>query len=46
MTNFEFSAILANNDVEAGIDTVIVKYTNPLDYGIVGTLSYQVSYGV
>lgn len=46
MTNFEFSAILANNDVEAGIDTIIVKYTNPLDYGIVGNISYQVSYGV
>lgn len=46
MTNFEFSAVLANNDLEAGIDTVIVKYTNPLEYGVVGTISYQVSYGV
>jgi hypothetical protein len=46
MTNFEFSAQLRDNDTDSGIDTVIVSYKNPLATGSVGTITYQLDYGV
>ena len=56
MTNFEFSAELVSNwgteyDDSADvlnpvIDTVIVKYRNPVNTGRTGTIEYNITYGV
>ena len=46
MTNFEFSAELKDNDTDSGIETVVLKYKNPIVTGSAGTLAYSVSYGV
>lgn len=48
MTNFTFVATLENNttaDFSAN-DTILLSYSNPTSYGVTGTLSYQISYGV
>jgi hypothetical protein len=46
MTNFEFTAQLKDNDLDSGIDTVLILYKNPLATGSIGTISYQIAYGV
>lgn len=45
MTDFEFNATLRSNDVEDGIDTVLITYRNPIG-SIPGSIKYQVAYGV
>jgi len=48
MTNFTFVATLANNTTadSSANDTILLSYSNPTTYGVTGTLSYQISYGV
>ena len=46
MTNFEFSALLRDNDSDSGIETIVLYYKNPIATGATGTLSFDVSYGV
>lgn len=45
MTNFEFTASLADNDLDSGIDTVVLSYRNPLP-SLAGSISFDVAYGV
>jgi hypothetical protein len=45
MTNFEFTAVLANNDAITGNETVVLGYKNPTS-GATGLLSYDLAYGV
>jgi hypothetical protein len=45
MTDFEFDATLRNNDIEDGVDTILLSYKNPIG-SISGSISYQVAYGV
>jgi len=45
MTNFEFTAVLANNDAVTGNETVVLGYKNPTS-GATGLLSYDLAYGV
>jgi hypothetical protein len=45
MTNFEFTASLNDNDIDSGIDTVVLSYKNPLP-GATGNISFDVTYGV
>ena len=46
MTNFQFDAELRNNDSDAGNETVLLKYVNPLASNLTGSVSYSLSYGV
>jgi hypothetical protein len=46
MTNFEFRAVLADNDNDSGIETVVLSYRNPLASGSTGSISFDISYGV
>ena len=46
MTNFQFSAELKDNDLDSGIDTVVLSYQNPLSSGATGTITFDVAYGV
>jgi hypothetical protein len=46
MTNFEFSASLRGNAGDSGIETLILSYKNPLATGSVGTISFDLTYGV
>lgn len=46
MTNFQFNVELRNNDIDSGIDTLVLTYQNPLATGTTGTIQYLVSYGV
>lgn len=46
MTNFEFSASLRGNAGDSGIETLVLSYKNPLLNGAVGTISFDVTYGV
>lgn len=46
MTNFEFRATLADNDSDSGIETIVLSYKNPLASGSIGTISFDISYGV
>lgn len=46
MTNFEFTATLKGNAGDSGIETVVLSYKNPLATGAVGTISFDVTYGV
>ena len=47
LTNFEFSALLKdNNDSSVGNDTIVLYYTNPLLTGYTGYISFDVAYGV
>lgn len=46
MTNFEFTATLADNDDDSGIETIVLSYRNPLSSGSTGTISFDISYGV
>ena len=45
MTNFEFAVDLADNDLDSGIETIVLSYKNPLP-GFAGTISFDVAYGV
>lgn len=46
MTNFEFTASLKGNAGDSGIETIVLSYKNPLATGAVGTISFDVTYGV
>jgi hypothetical protein len=46
MSNFEFSAEVADFDDDSNVETIILKYRNPALSGENGTISYSVSYGV
>ena len=46
MSNFEFSADVADFDDDSNVETIILKYRNPALSGANGTISYSVSYGV
>ena len=46
MENFEFSVQLRDNDTDSGIETVLLQYKNPLATGALGTISFDISYGV
>ncbi len=46
MTNFEFTASLRGNAGDSGIETIVLSYKNPLATGAVGTISFDVTYGV
>jgi hypothetical protein len=46
MINFQFDAELRNNDTVTGNETVLLKYINPLIFGLTGSISYSVSYSV
>lgn len=46
MTNFQFNAELRDNDSDSGIDTVVLFYKNPLLNGAIGSISFDVAYGV
>jgi len=46
MTKFEFGAELVDNDSNTVIDTLILKYRNPLASGETGNISYSVRYSV
>jgi hypothetical protein len=46
MINFDFTAILKDNDSDSGIETVVLYYKNPLLTGSSGTMSYSITYGV
>ena len=45
MSNFEFSADVADFDDDSNVETIILKYRNPALSGANGTISYSVSYG-
>lgn len=46
MTNFDFTAVLKDNDSDSGIETVVLYYKNPLLTGASGIISYSITYGV
>lgn len=46
MTNFEFSAELRDNDSDSGIETILLRYRNPVNTGEDGFITYSVAYGV
>jgi len=46
MTQFEFSAEIRDNDVDSGVDTVVLSYKNPVGNGATGNISFDVTYGV
>lgn len=46
MTNFEFTASLRGNAGDSGIESLVLSYKNPLTNGAVGTISFDVTYGV
>ena len=45
MTNFEFAVELRDNDLDSGIETIVLSYKNPLP-GATGSISFDVAYGV
>lgn len=45
MTNFEFAVELRDNDDDSGVETMVLKYKNPLP-GALGSISFDVTYGV
>jgi hypothetical protein len=46
MTNFEFGQNILDNDGDSGLDTVQLWYKNPLATGLIGNITYFVTYGV
>jgi hypothetical protein len=46
MTNFEFRAILSDNDLDSGIESIVLQYKNPVISGSLGDITLDVSYGV
>lgn len=46
MTNFEFGVDLQDSISPTGNETIVLKYRNPIDNGIIGQISYSISYGV
>jgi hypothetical protein len=46
MTNFEFRAVLNDNDADSGPETIVLQYKNPVISGSLGDITLDVSYGV
>jgi hypothetical protein len=46
LTNFQFTVDVQDNSLVNGFETLVLKYTNPIDAGLEGTISYSISYGV
>ena len=46
MTGFEFTASLADNDLDSGNDTILLSYINPVLSGRAGTIEYDITSGV
>lgn len=46
MTNFEFSIEVRDNDEDSGLETAVLKYRNPSGGGVIGNISYSITYGV
>jgi hypothetical protein len=44
-TGVEFSAVLADNDDDSGIETVVLSYKNPVTSGFPGEMSFDIEYG-
>jgi len=44
-TGVEFSAVLADNDDDSGIETVVLSYKNPVASGFPGEMSFDIEYG-
>lgn len=46
LTNFEFDVSLGGFDDDSGVDTIVLKYKNPIADGAGGTIAYSITYGV
>jgi hypothetical protein len=46
MTNFEFTVDLKNRGGDSTEETLVLSYTNPVNTGATGTISYNLTYGV
>ena len=46
LTNFEFSVSLGTYDTDSGIETIVLKYKNPITGGANGSIAYSITYGV
>lgn len=46
MTGFQFSASLADNDLDSGNDTILLSYINPVLTGKTGSIEYNLTSGV
>ncbi len=46
MTGFQFSAALADNDLDSGNDTILLSYINPVLTGKAGSIEYNITSGV
>jgi len=46
MTDFNFAVELRDNDEDSGVDTIILKYKNPIATGAAGIISYSITTGV
>jgi len=46
MTGFQFSASLADNDLDSGNDTILLSYINPVLTGKIGSIEYNITSGV
>jgi len=46
MTNFQFTVDLQDNSNLDGNETLVLKYRNPIASGLIGTISYSITYGV
>lgn len=46
MTGFQFSAVLADNDLDSGNDTILLSYINPVLTGKSGSIEYNITSGV
>ena len=44
-TGVEFSAALADNDDDSGIETIVLSYKNPVASGFPGEMSFDIEYG-
>jgi hypothetical protein len=46
MTNFEFTVDLKSRSGDSTEETLVLSYTNPINTGATGTISYNLTYGV
>lgn len=46
LTNFEFNVSLGNYDADSGVETIVLKYKNPITGGANGSIAYSITYGV
>jgi len=44
-TGVEFTAALADNDDDSGIETIVLSYKNPVATGFPGEMSFDIEYG-